>query len=75
MSRESHRVSTTGLYSKSSTGMVVSLVTAVTAPSQEGFTSCFHSVLDDRKLHFCSIGVARYDIGQRFCERHGNSSK
>ena len=41
MSRESHRVSTTGLYSKSSTGMAVSLVTAVTAPSEEGFTPIF----------------------------------
>ena len=41
MSREPHRISTTGLYSKSSTGMVVSLVTAVTAPSQEGFTPVF----------------------------------
>ena len=36
MSRESHRVSTTGLYSKSSTGMVVSLVTA-----QEGLAPIF----------------------------------
>ena len=41
MSRESHRISTTGLYSKSSTGMAVSLVIAVTAPSQEGFTPIF----------------------------------